>query len=88
MEVFDSSLKKCLSFADLVRVASLTTIGVPIFIAHGGKYDTKDAFEKLDTIPQKSLFALSSAAEIPLTAFFRISIKVSPGIPYTPRFFL
>ena len=69
MEVFESGLKKCLSFTDLIRVASLTTIGVPIFIAHGGKYDTKDVFEKLDTIPQKSLFGLE-------TQYFLISVPI------------
>ena len=69
MEVFDSSLKRCLSFTDLIRIASLTTIGVPIFIAHGGKYDTKDVFEKLNTIPQKNLFGLE-------TKYFLISLPI------------
>lgn len=69
VEVFNSSLKRCLSFTDLIRVASLTTIGVPIFIAHGGKFDTKYVFEKMSTIPQKNLFGLE-------TKYFLISIPI------------
>lgn len=69
VKVFDSSLKKCLSFTDLIKVASLTTIGVPIFIAHGGKYDIKDVFKKMDTIPQNSLLGLD-------TKYFLISVPI------------
>ena len=69
VEVFNSSLKRCLSFTDLIRVASLTTIGVPIFIAHGGKFDTKYVFEKMSTIPQKNLFGLE-------TKYFLISVPI------------
>ena len=69
IEVFNSSLKRCLSFTDLIRVASLTTIGVPIFIAHGGKFDTKYVFEKMSTIPQKNLFGLE-------TKYFLISVPI------------
>lgn len=69
IEAFNSSLKRCLSFTDLIRVASLTTIGVPIFIAHGGKLDTKYIFEKMSTIPQKNLFGLE-------TKYFFISVPI------------
>lgn len=69
VEVFNSSLKRCLSFTDLIRVASLTTIGVPIFIAHGGKFDAKYVFEKMSTIPQKNLFGLE-------TKYFLISVPI------------
>ena len=79
VKVFDSSLKKCLSFTDLIRVASLTTIGVPIFIAHGGKYDTKEVFEKLDAIPKKSLFGLE-------TKYFLISVPIISKVRFREAF--
>ena len=69
MEVFNSSLKRCLSFTDLIKTASLTTIGIPIFIAHGGEYETKEVFEKMSTIPQNNLFGLE-------TKYFLITVPI------------
>ena len=57
----------------------MTTIGVPVFIAHGGKYDTKDVFKKLDAIPQKSLFGLE-------TKYFLISVPIISKVKFREAF--
>lgn len=69
LEIFNSSLKRCLTFTDLISLASLTTIAVPVFIAHGGNYDTTKIFEKLKAIPQKKLFGLE-------TKYYLISVPI------------
>lgn len=69
LEIFNSSLKRCLSFEDLIELASLTTIAIPVFIAHGGNYDTTKIFKKLEDIPQKKLFGLE-------TKYYLISVPI------------
>lgn len=60
LKIFNNCLKRCLRFTDLIKLASLTTIVIPVFIAHGGNYDTINIFEKLKVIPQKKLFGLET----------------------------
>lgn len=69
IELFNDSLKRCLNFSDLIKATSITTIGIPVFIAHGGHYTVENVFKKLKTIPQKKLFDLD-------TKYFFISLPV------------
>lgn len=39
IEIFGESRKLCISFKKLIEIANITTIGVPIFIAHGNGVD-------------------------------------------------
>lgn len=69
VDVFKMTLKKCLTFSDLIEKLSLEKIGVPVFIAHGGKYETVEVFQKLKKVPQKSFFNLE-------TIYYLISLPI------------
>lgn len=69
LELFDEGLKRCLRFTDLIKQANITTIGIPVFISHGGYYDTVKIFEELRKIPIKKLFGLE-------TKYYLISVPI------------
>ena len=69
MSLFEESLNRCLTFGELISYASINTIGIPIFISHGGTYDTTNILNKMKKIPSKKIFDLD-------TKYFFISVPV------------
>lgn len=69
LELFDYSMKRCLSFSELIKATGITTIGIPVFVSHGGDYTTANVFMELRKIPMKQLFGLD-------TIYYLISVPV------------
>lgn len=55
-------IDECFTFEEFIREANLTTIVIPIFIAHGdGKKDTVEKFmKKLNSIKTKDMFGMNT----------------------------
>lgn len=64
LEIFGESRQVCISFKKLIEVANITTIGVPVFIAHGNGKDknTPEDFinQMLSKIQRKDFFGLDT----------------------------
>ena len=64
VEIFGEKRKICISFKKLIEVANITTIGVPIFIAHGNgtEKNTPEEFvnEILSKIHKEKFFGLDT----------------------------
>ena len=69
MKLFEESLYRCLNFSELISRIDIKTIGIPIFISHGGDYDLNTIFNKMKRIPQTALFGLD-------TKYFFISVPI------------
>lgn len=69
LALFEYSMKRCLSFSDLIKATGITTIGVPVFVSHGGDYTATNVFKELRRIPIKQLFGLE-------TKYYLISVPV------------
>ena len=55
---FEDQLETSIKMSDFVNKAKIETIGIPIFIAHGGDVDVGDIFEKMKKIKKISLYGL------------------------------
>ncbi len=69
LDVFGDDLNHCLNFTSLIERTGINRIGIPIFISHGGKYNTEEVFAKMKTIEQVKLFGLD-------TIYYLISVPV------------
>ena len=56
---FGEQLETSLSMFDFVGKAKIETVGIPVFIAHGGNNDVDDIFKKLKKIKKVSLYGLN-----------------------------
>lgn len=69
MQLFEESLYRCLNFSELISCIGIKTIGIPIFVSHGGDYDVNTIFKKMKKIPTKQLFNLE-------TKYFFVSVPI------------
>ena len=56
---FEDELEISLSMQDFIDKAKIDTIGIPVFIAHGGNENVDCIFEKMKKIKRISLFGLN-----------------------------
>lgn len=57
---FEEQLETSIKMSDFINKAKIETIGIPIFIAHGGVVDVDDIFEKMKKIKKISLYGLKT----------------------------
>lgn len=69
LKLFDECLLRCLKFTELIEYIGLSSIGIPVFVSHGGTYDVETVFKKMRNIPNKPLFNLE-------TKYFLISVPI------------
>ena len=69
LQLFEDSLNRCLSFRELIDFIGITSIGIPVFISHGGSYDVDTIFKKMSKLPNKTLFNIE-------TKYFFISVPI------------
>lgn len=69
LNIFGDDLNHCLNFSALIERTGINRIGIPIFISHGGKYETEEIFSKMKTIKQVEMFGLD-------TTYYLISVPV------------
>lgn len=61
--------QEVITFKELIELADIKQIGIPIFIAHGEELEVENIIKKLERVNKKSLFDLE-------TTFFLISLPV------------
>lgn len=69
LKVFGDDLDHCLNFTSLIGRAGINKIGIPLFISHGGKFNTENVFSKMRAINQNKVFGLD-------TVYYLISVPV------------
>ena len=57
---YGTYMDTCLTFYEFLSELDMKFIGVPIFIAHAGKFDVESVFEQLRNINRKNLFGLET----------------------------
>ena len=57
---FENQLEISLSMSDFVNKAQIETVGIPVFIAHGGDNDVDEIFRKMKKIKRISLYGLKT----------------------------
>ena len=60
LDEFQKYLNLCYTFSEFIDELKIETIGIPIFIAHAGNYNTTDIFNELRKIKKKTLFGLKT----------------------------
>lgn len=60
LDKFQKYLNLCCTFSEFIDELKIETIGIPIFIAHAGNYNTTDIFNELRKIKKKDLFGLKT----------------------------
>ena len=64
-----NSIEECLTFSEFIKKEKITSIGVPLFILHGGKVEIEEILTEFDKIERKSLFNLD-------TTYYCISLPI------------
>ena len=57
---FENYIDKCISFKEFVDCANITTIGIPVFIAHGQDTNVNKIFDELKKLPRNKLCGLET----------------------------
>ncbi len=63
------SVEECFTFKEFIEHENINSIGVPLFVMHGGKIEIDKILKEFDKIDQKSLFNLN-------TIYFCISLPI------------
>lgn len=60
LSAYAEYINTCLTFSEFVEALDMRSIGIPIFIAHAGKFDEEMVFAQLRKINRKKLFGLET----------------------------
>ena len=58
IEKYKDNIEQCVSFKDFIKDANIKVLGIPIFVIHGGDYDSTNILNELNKVNRKMFFNL------------------------------